>query len=118
MDLGVELGRDAIGVEAELGGVADQVLPAERPARLVHPVVHLPERALRRRGLGRLGCSLGIRMDVAQREVPEGEQQPPRELVADPADDRVGRRAVRALEVAVHDQLELGAVGAVDVVLG
>ena len=48
----------------------------------------------------------------------EGEQQPPRHPVADPAHDRIRRRAVRALEVPVHDQLELGPLGTVDVVLG
>jgi hypothetical protein len=48
----------------------------------------------------------------------EGEQQSARHPVADAADDWVGRRAVRALEVPEHDELELGALGAVDVVLG
>jgi len=80
--------------------------------------VHLPESPLSSGGFGRLGGALGVGMNLAQRKVTEGEQQPAGELVADPVDDRKRRGAVRALEVAVHDQLELGAVGAVDVVLG
>jgi hypothetical protein len=55
---------------------------------------------------------------LAERKVAKGEQQPTRHLVADAADDRVRRSAVRALEVPEHDQLELGALGAVDVILG
>jgi hypothetical protein len=33
-------------------------------------------------------------------------------------DDWEGRGAIRALEIAVHDELELGPVGPVDVILG
>ncbi len=115
---GVELGRDPVGVEAELARRADQVSRAERAPRLVEAVVHRPERAL---GGGRLGClggALGVGMDVAQGEVAEREQQPPGELVADPLHDREGGGAVGALEVPVHDQLQLGSVRAVAVVLG
>jgi hypothetical protein len=57
-------------------------------------------------------------MDIPQREMSEGEEEPAGQLVADPVDDRERRRAVRTLEIAVHDQLQLGAVGTVDVVLG
>ena len=50
--------------------------------------------------------------------MPEGEQQPPGKLIPEPAHDRVGGRGVGALEVPEHDQLELGSIGSVDVVLG
>jgi hypothetical protein len=80
--------------------------------------VHLPKGALGGRGLGGLGGALGIRMNLAQREVAKGEEQPADELIADPLDDWERRRAVRALEVAVHDELQLGPVGAVDMILG
>jgi hypothetical protein len=57
-------------------------------------------------------------MDVAKREMAECEQQPAGQLIPDAAHDRVCGRAVGALEVPEHDQLELGPVGSVHVVLG
>jgi hypothetical protein len=80
--------------------------------------VHLPKRALGGGRLRRLRGALGIRVDLPQREVTEGEQQPFAQLVAYAPDDGVRGRAVRALEIPVHDQLELGAIGPVDMVLG
>ena len=118
MDLGVELVGEPLDVQPELTRVLDQVLAPERPARLIHPVVHLPEGALSPRRLGRLGGTLGVGMNLAQRKVAEGEEQATGELIADAMNDRISRGAVRALEVAVHDELELGPVGPVDVVLG
>jgi hypothetical protein len=37
---------------------------------LEEEIVHLPERSLRRRGLGSLGRKRGMRVDVGEREVP------------------------------------------------
>ena len=104
----IELGGEALGVEAQL--VASRSRSRLRaPRGLIEPVVHRPEGALGRGRLRGLGRALGERVDVAQREVAEGEQQTARELVPDALHDRVGGGAVRALEVAVHDQLQLGA---------
>ena len=57
-------------------------------------------------------------MALAQREVPEAEPQPPVEPLADAREDRLRRRAERALEVPVHDELERRAGGSLDVVAG
>jgi hypothetical protein len=97
--------------------VADQVGDRERAARRVEDVVHRPEGALRSRGLGGLGRLLRFGMDLAEREVAEGEEQAAGEALAHPADDRKGRGAVGALEVAEHDELELGRLRAVAMVL-
>jgi hypothetical protein len=75
----------------------------------VEPVVHRPELALERRRLGggRGGQRMG--MQLGQREVPEGEHDPPVEPAHHLVDDRGRRPAVRAFEVAVLDQAQLGA---------
>ena len=57
-------------------------------------------------------------MDLAEGHVAEGEAQAPVEALADAADDRLGRDAVRALKVAVHDELQRRVLGAQDVVVG
>ena len=63
------------------------------------PVVHLPEAALRGRGLGRLGGELGPRVDVRERQVAHDVAQ----VVAEPPAQRRaqagGARAEGALEV-------------------
>jgi hypothetical protein len=63
--------------------------------------VHLPEPALRAGRLGRFGGAGGVRMDLAQREVPVRELQPWTEGLLHRLDDRIGRPAVGALEVAI-----------------
>src|SRR3954452_12632691 len=65
----VELGREAIGVQAELRRVGDQVLAAEGAAGLVHAVVHLPERSLGGRRLGGLRGALSVGVDLPQRKM-------------------------------------------------
>ena len=65
-------------------------------------VVHLPERALGGGGLGGLGGELGVRVHVAQRQVPP-DVADVAEVAQQLADDRLGLAAVRALEVAVLD---------------
>ena len=96
----------------------DDVVHAEAAARVVERVVHRPERA---QGGGRLaggGGALGVRVELGQREVPEGEAQPSLQPLAHPAQDGLGGGAERALEVAVHHELQRGAGRAVDVVVG
>ncbi len=78
-------------------------------------VVHLPERALRRRGLGRLGRELSVRVHVVQRQVPP-DVADVAEVAQQLADDRLGLPAVRALEVAVLDERHRRVERAADVV--
>ena len=78
--------------------------------------MHRPERALGGGGLARLRGQLGVRVDLGQREVAEGEAQPAPEPVAHAPQDRLRRAAERALEVAVHDELQRRVGRAVDVV--
>src|SRR5262249_52006396 len=69
VDVRVEFAAEALRVEAEIGGLADQVVPAERAARLVHRVVHLPEGPLGGGRLGRLGGALGVGVNLTKREM-------------------------------------------------
>ena len=78
--------------------------------------MHLPELALRRRRLGRLGGVLGVRMGRREREVAEHEAQLGRPAGLHLLDDRVRRAAVRALVVAVLDQRDRRVGRALDVV--
>src|SRR4051794_10992776 len=55
-------------------------------------------------------------MDLGQRQVAEDEAQPPVEALAHPPHDRLRGRAVRALEIAVHDEFQRRAGGAGDVI--
>ena len=106
---------ELLDVEPELLGVADEILPLELVLVREEQVVHLPERALVGGGLARLGCELGVQVDVVQRQVaPDvlqvavaGEQL---------ADDGLGLPAERALEVAVLDDRDRRVVGATRVV--
>ena len=102
---GLQLGRDAVGVEPELARVLDEVRVVEEAAGGVQRVVHLPEGALGGRGLGGLGRVAGVRVDGLEREVAEGEAQVVAQAVAHAREDRLRGRAVGALEVAVHDEL-------------
>ena len=93
----------------------DQV--AQRELVLVgeQRVVHLPERALARGRLGRLGGELGVRVDVVERQVAPDVAQLA-EVRQQLADHRLGLAAVRALEVAVLEQRHRGVLGPADVV--
>ena len=88
---------EALDVEAELSGVPEQVGEAEVVLAGEQQVVHLPEDALGRGGLGSLGGQLGLRVDVGQRKVPP-----------DVADVGVG-------EERTHDGLRLTAVRTLEV---
>ena len=66
---------EAVDVEAEVGGVADEVAGREVVLVREQQVVHLPEPALRRRRLGSLGGELRGRVHVGQRQVPPDEPQ-------------------------------------------
>ncbi len=93
---------EAFDVEAQLLGVGDQIIRAERVLVVEQEVVQLPEGALLGRGLGGFGGELGARVDVVQRQVPP-DVADVAELAEELADDRFGLPAVGALEVAVLD---------------
>ena len=83
------------------------VLEPEPPAQAVERVVHRPERALRRRGLARLRGALGVGMDscaAGSGGTRTAARPPSRSRTR--LQDRLRGGAERALEVAVHDELE------------
>ena len=88
---------------------------AQRVLVVQQQVVHLPERALRGRRLGRLGGELGVRVHVGQRQVAP-DVADVAEVGQQLAHDRLGLAAVRALEVAVLDQGDRRVRRAADVV--
>src|SRR5437868_14730142 len=83
---------------------------------LVEQVVHLPEAALQRRGLGRLRRADRVRMDLREREVAEDESQVVAQRLLEALDDAVGAPAVRALVVAVLHQRDGRAGASLDVI--
>ena len=97
---------EAVDVQLQLGGVAEQVLVIELRVLLEQQIVHLPEGTLRAGRLGRLGRVLGMRVQLGDREVPEREPH----VLGVPVDElaHVARRrpAERALVVAVLDDLD------------
>ena len=106
---------ESLDVEAELPGVAHEILRLELVLVGEEQVVHLPERALVGGGLARLGRELGGQVDVVQGQVAPDVLQVAgagEEL----ADDGLGLPAERALEVAVLDDRDRGLVGAAGVV--
>ena len=112
----VSVGGEPVRVEAGAARGADEVAAGQVPARCVQRVVHLPERPLCRGRLRRLGGAARVRVRAVEREVAEHEAQAVPEALLDPGEDALGGRAVRALEVPVHDELEVGARRAADVV--
>src|SRR5215213_789417 len=94
-------------VEPELLRVADEVLVGQRAAlRAEERVVHLPEPALRRRGLRRLRGAQRVRVLRRDREVSEDEADAALHPRADALERRDRVAAVRALEVAVLDEVD------------
>ena len=71
---------------------------------LVQRVVHFPESSLGGGSLRGLGRVLGVRMALAQREVPKHESQLRTKTALDFLDDGVRPPAMWALVVAVLDE--------------
>jgi hypothetical protein len=90
-------------VEPELERIAAEVVLLERRLAVEEHVVHLPEPALERGGLRCPGRGEGVRVDLGQREVPEGEADALAQLGLDALDRAEGRARVGALVVAVLD---------------
>jgi aminopeptidase len=104
-------------IEAELVRVAAQILVLERLLPMEQRLMHLPEATLRRRGLRRPRRGERVRVDLGQREVPEGETNPVGTLPLDALDFAVGPSRVRALVVAVHED-QPGGLRTADVIDG
>ena len=64
---------ELLEVEFELGGVAPQVVVLERLLAMKEQLVHVPEAVLERGCLGGGRRRERVRVDVCEREVPEGE---------------------------------------------
>ena len=94
-----------VDVEAELLGIADQIVRAERVLVAEQEVVHLPEGPLLGGGLGRFRGELRARVDVGERQMAP-DVADVAELAQKLAHDRLGPTAVGALEVAVLDDCD------------
>jgi hypothetical protein len=106
-------------VQAELGGVAAQVAVLECLLPGEQQLVHVPEPALRRGGLGRGRRGQGVRVDAGQREMPEREPDGPAELPFDLLDRAERLPGVRALVIPVLDDQAAGgrAADVIDVLI-
>ena len=79
-------------VEVELGRIPPQVVVLERLLAMEEQLVHVPEPVLERRGLGGSRRRQGVRVDLGQRKVPEGEA----DVTAQPRSTRsIARNACR-----------------------
>ena len=116
VDTGVQLRRHPLGVEAELRPDLKHRLPRELGLSREEGVVVLPELPLDRRRLACLRRQRRERMSLGDRQVSKGEDKAAVEPLVDPAEDRLGTQAERALKVAEHDQLQRPAQLAADVV--
>lgn len=91
-------------VQAESLRVSTQVSRLEPKLVTEEQIVHLQEPILARRRLCRFGSRLSMRVDLAEREVPEYDLDSGATVQqATDLADRLG--GVRALEIAVHHQL-------------
>lgn len=113
---GVDLRRHPLGVEAEIAADREHRLPREFRLGREERVVVLPEAALGRRRLARLGGKRRQRVALGDRQVAEGEDEPIAEALVDAAQDRLGAEAEGALKVTEHDQLQRPAQLATNVV--
>ena len=95
---------EALDVEFQLLGVADQVARLEGVLVVEHEVVHLPERVLVGRGLCGLGGKLSMGVDVVQRQVSPDIADLCAEIAEELADDRFRLPAIGTLEVSVLEQ--------------
>ena len=95
-------------VEFELGGIAPQVVVFERLLAMKEQLVHVPEAVLERGCLGGGRRCKRVRVDLCEREVPEGEANATVELSFDPFDRAKRLPRVGAFVVAVLDDETTG----------
>ena len=99
----VQVAHELLDVEADLGGVPDQVLELELVLVGEEDDVHLPEASLPRGRLGGERRQLGVGVD-RQRQVAGDVAQPVAEVRAQLVADAADARAERALVVEVLDE--------------
>ena len=100
----VELGREAIDVQTDFPGIAQQLLVLERLLAVEEEVVQLPEAPLGAGGLDRLGAVLRVWMDLAEREVAVNEMDQLGNRPLELLDAAIRAARVRALVIAVNEQ--------------
>ena len=106
---------EALDIEAELLGVADEIARSQRVLVVEKQVVHLPERVLRRGRFGSLRGELGMRVDVVERQV-SPDVADVAEVTQELAQDRFRPPAVGTLEVAVLDHRDRSVEWPADVI--
>ena len=116
IDAAAELVPEAVDVEVELLGIADEVLRRQSVLVLEEEVVHLPVLSLRGRRLRGLRRELGARVDVRERQVAEDEAQLVTKVGDEVAQDRLGAPAEGTLEISVFDERHRRAFRPADVV--
>src|SRR6185369_5181276 len=94
-------------VQAELLGVLQEIVVLERLLGTEQQRVHRPETVLQGSSLGGSGRPERVRMDLDEREVPEGETHAPAQLLLDPFDPETlagsaGTRSRRTRERGVR----------------
>ena len=92
---------EACGVEPELGGIPLQIVFGECELVMKEQLVHVPEPVLECRCLGCGRHGEGVRVDLGEREMPEGEADTRAELSLDAFDFSERSPRVRAFVVAV-----------------
>src|SRR5579883_1923598 len=101
---------------AGVGGVAAEIVVAQRTLVGEDRLMHRPELPRRARRFGGLGSTLGVRVDLREREVPEHEAHAVPEVALQRLDDRLGSAAVGTLVVAILDERDRGVSRAAGVV--
>jgi len=89
------------GIQSEVGSVTPQITIPECLLPVKQQVVHVPEPALPRGGLGRGRSGEGVRVDLSQREIPEGEPDAPAQFFLKTFDFPVRVPGIRAFVIAV-----------------
>ena len=89
------------GIQSEVRSVMSQITATERLLPVKQQVVHVPDPALARGGLGRGRRGEGVRVDLSQREIPEGEPDGPAQFFLDTLDFPVRLPGIRAFVIAV-----------------
>ena len=106
-------------VQTELLGVPQEIVVFERLLRVKKKLVHGPETVLEGSCLGGGGRAERVRMDLDEREVPEGETNAPAQFLLDILDRPKRLPGVGALVVAVLENETTGCrpAGVVDLLV-
>ena len=107
---------EGLDLQTESGGVLVEMLIVKSTLMLEEMVMHLPESALARRGLGRFRRMLGMWVDLTQGKVPVDEAQLVTQFLLHSLDDTIGNAAVGAFVIGVLDQSHRASVRTLNVV--